>query len=215
MKIRLSHTSVYLSQRKQFLFKIPELTVPFKSRLLITGPSGRGKTTLLHLMAGLLFPAEGSVFWDEKNLKEFSENELCQVRREQFGLVFQKLNLLDHLTALENVRLTLPKGKSSIETALQSLDRLNLKELAQSRAGELSLGEQQRVAIARALAVRPKILLADEPTSSLDDKNTDAVLDALFEVSQNSTLIVVSHDHRLQERFAPHESKLFSSLVTP
>ena len=135
-------------------------------------------------------------------LRALSDEARCHLRRKHVGIVFQKLNLLDHLTACENVLLALPPAPASMAVALSALERLGLKDLAHTSSAAMSLGEQQRVAVARVVASRPDIILADEPTSSLDQINADAVMQALFDVSEGRTLVVVSHDRRIQKRFA-------------
>ncbi len=202
MNIKLSQVTVHLPPSGRFLFRISEFEVAPGAKLLIEGASGKGKTTLLHLMAGLFSPTQGYVFYDEQNIKYLSEEVLCQKRRDHFGIVFQKLNLLDHLTALENVMLTLPRGESFRDLALESLAALQVADKENERAGSLSLGEQQRVAVARVLAKKPNVVLADEPTSSLDDQNAELVIDKLLSGGKDQTVVVVSHDGRLRRRFS-------------
>src|SRR5690349_16260449 len=110
MDIRLSGISVHLPPGNALLFRIPTLEIAFGSRVLMQGPSGKGKTTLLHLMAGLFAPTEGFVHVGDRNLKYLSDAELCRMRRGHYGIIFQKLNLLEHLSALENVLLAVPPG---------------------------------------------------------------------------------------------------------
>jgi ABC-type lipoprotein export system ATPase subunit len=196
--IKLSEVSIILPDNRK-LFKIPTLEIRRGEKCLIEGPSGIGKTTLIHLIAGLLDPTDGYVFVDDKNLRFLSDGERCDLRRQHFGIIFQKLNLLDHLTALENVRITL-RGKDNDDKARAALKSVGMDSFANAITVTLSLGEQQRVAAARILAAAPDFILADEPTSSLDDKNAEAVLDALF-ARPDSTLIMVSHDHRIKARF--------------
>jgi ABC-type lipoprotein export system ATPase subunit len=200
MDIRLSAVKVRLPPDDRPLFHIPALEIPHGSKVLIHGPSGKGKTTLLHLMAGLFLPSEGYVYVGEHNLKSLSDEQRCRLRRQHFGMVFQKLNLIDHLTALENVLLTL-SAQSGPAAAGEALRQVGLETYASHRTAVLSLGEQQRVAVARVIAARPSILLADEPTSSLDAVNARAVLEALWGVPGNPTMIVVSHDERIRTRF--------------
>jgi ABC-type lipoprotein export system ATPase subunit len=182
------------------ILKITEFEVRDKEHILISGPSGRGKSTLLHLLGGLLRPQKGEVFLNGQSLADFSEEQLSTLRKNKFGFVFQKLNLIEHLTALENLLLVMKSP--SKERALEALKRVKLEDKANLWASQLSLGEQQRVAIMRLLLQDPEILLADEPTSSLDDKNANQVMDLLQQAAQGKILIVVSHDRRLQERFS-------------
>jgi putative ABC transport system ATP-binding protein len=199
MDIRLSKIKVVLPKTEKTLFQFSQLDVPFGSKVLIQGASGKGKTTLLHLMAGLFLPDEGHVYWGETCLDNLSEEERAQFRENNAALIFQKLNLIDHLTALENVELALPKN--SKEKAGRALEKVGLQEKKSVLSTFLSLGEQQRVAVSRAIAQNAKVILADEPTSSLDEKNAFQVMDALFEASQEKSLVVVSHDHRITKRF--------------
>lgn len=178
-------------------FKLPELTISSHERVLIKGPSGTGKTTLLHLLAGLYTPLSGEVFWDGESVTKLSENKISHLRKMNMSLVFQNLNLLPYLTATENLELV---GLSK-NAALEMLTALGLKDKSNSRTQSLSLGEQQRIAVARALGLMPAIILADEPTSSLDDKNSEQVMKLLVEGSHNPSVIMVSHDHRVEKYF--------------
>ncbi|WP_413294250.1 ABC transporter ATP-binding protein [Bdellovibrio sp. HCB185ZH] len=178
-------------------FKLPELTIASRERVLIKGPSGTGKTTLLHLLAGLYTPPSGEVFWDGESVTKLSENKISHLRKMNMSLVFQNLNLLPYLTATENLELV---GLSK-NAALEMLTAVGLKDKSNSRTQSLSLGEQQRIAVARALGLMPAIILADEPTSSLDDKNSEQVMKLLVEGSHNPSVIMVSHDHRVEKYF--------------
>jgi ABC-type lipoprotein export system ATPase subunit len=199
MNVQLTHLKCFIPGTNDKLFQIKSLTVPKHSKVLIQGPSGCGKTTLLHVIAGLFEPTEGSVLIEGNDLKKLSEKELSHLRRDSFGIVFQKLNLLDHLTAEENVELILnSKNQKAAESALQ---KVNLHHKKLDRAGFLSLGEQQRVAVARVIAKESSIILADEPTSSLDEKNASEVIDLLLSLPNRPTTIVVSHDSRIRNRF--------------
>jgi putative ABC transport system ATP-binding protein len=178
-------------------FKMPELTIASKERILIKGPSGTGKTTLLHLLAGLYTPQFGEILWDGKSITELSENQISHLRKKNMSLIFQNLNLLPYLTAAENLELV---GLQSTE-ALEMLAAVGLKEKSTSRTQSMSLGEQQRTAVARALGQKPAVILADEPTSSLDDKNAEQVMKLLVEGSHMPSVVMVSHDHRVEKYF--------------
>ena len=199
-KVKVRIPSTAQSPGRQ-LFSISQLKIESGERVVIQGPSGLGKTTLLHLIAGLFAPDEGSVHLGGIDINRLSENERSQMRRQKMSIVFQRLNLISHLNALENVVVAMNSDKPDRETAEKALKRLKMLEHASTLAGNLSLGEQQRVAVARVLAVSPKLVLADEPTSSLDDANAAAVCDALFNIPKDATLVVVSHDHRIAKRF--------------
>ncbi|QLY26933.1 ABC transporter ATP-binding protein [Bdellovibrio sp. KM01] len=178
-------------------FKLPELTIASHERVLIKGPSGTGKTTLLHLLAGLYTPHFGEIFWDGESLAKLSESKISQLRKENMSLIFQNLNLLPYLTATENLELV---GLNK-NAALEMLSAVGLKDKSFSRTQSMSLGEQQRIAVARALGLKPANILADEPTSSLDDKNAEQVMKLLIEGSHHPSVIMVSHDHRVEKYF--------------
>ena len=163
----------------------------------IMGPSGSGKSTLLQIAAGLDRPSRGRVTIGETDLGRLDETALTRFRRTAMAFVFQSYNLLDALTAFDNVALParlaeLPIDRSAV---LDSLDRVGLRDLAQRRPPELSGGQQQRVAIARALYGRPAVLFADEPTGALDRGTGRAVLHLLREVADGGqTVVMVTHD---------------------
>ena len=200
MDVRLAKLSVTLPSGNP-LFTLRPTEFRAGEQVLIQGPSGKGKTTLLHLIAGLFLPSDGYVFVDGQNLSFLSDEARCDLRRQAFGIVFQRLNLLDHLTALENVLLGLPAKEESEAVAMEALQALGMAGFAEQYAAFLSLGEQQRIAVARVVAQRPKIVLADEPTSGLDELNSEAVINSLLNLSDRPTLIVVSHDTRLRPKF--------------
>lgn len=180
------------------LFKFSHLSIPANEKVLIYGPSGSGKTSLLHLIGGLWRPSRGEVLCGGLNLAALSDAELSHFRREKLGFVFQKMNLLEHLTCAENLELVRNQRGESAESVL---GKVGLQEKLSVRAGSLSLGEQQRLAVVRVLLQNPVVVLADEPTSSLDEANAKKVMELLLETSQKKTLIVVSHDSRLQKYF--------------
>ncbi len=172
--------------------------------LAIVGRSGSGKSTLLGLLAGLDLPSSGSVTLAGYMLEALDEDERAQVRAENVGFVFQSFQLLDTLTALENVMLPLELAghRSPLKEAELLLERVGLSHRMGQTPRELSGGEQQRVAIARAFAARPKILFADEPTGNLDSQTGELISDLLFELNreEGATLVLVTHDQRLAKR---------------
>ena len=171
---------------------------------LIMGPSGSGKTTLLSVLGCLLQPQDGSVVVNGKDVTLLSEEERTCIRRDQIGFIFQSFRLFNSLTALENVILALeisgkngPGAWSQAEKCLEVLGMSGKKHL---KPGELSGGEKQRVAIARALMREPKIILADEPTASLDSRAGETITRILHDIAevQQRTVVIVSHDERLR-----------------
>ena len=174
--------------------------------LAIVGASGSGKSTLLGLLAGLDTPSSGDILLMGQNISAANEDQRAKVRLNYVGFVFQSFQLVEHLSALENVQLPLQlKGVSPRDADSQArvwLERVGLGERLNHRPQTLSGGEQQRVALARAFAARPAILFADEPTGSLDDANGQKVIDLLFQLNQDigSTLVLVTHDLALAQR---------------
>lgn len=193
LDIEVKNVKVFLPQGEK-LFDIRHFEIHHGTHLLIQGESGKGKTTFLHMLAGLFIPKEGSVTIGTQILSQLSDKERTELRRKSIGVVFQKLNLLDHLTVEENLEL-LSKSSSQV------LEKVQLQKKSQQRCSSLSQGEQQRVAVARVLAQKPGLILADEPTSSLDATNADFVMKSLKEEAHGKTLIVVSHDHRIEKYF--------------
>lgn len=172
------------------------LSVPAGQWISIVGPSGSGKTTLMNIIGCMDRPSKGTVMLDGRDISQFSAYDLTQVRRETIGLVFQQFHLIGHLTAVENVMVSqyyhsVPDEKE----AMEALDRVGLADRATHLPRQLSGGEQQRVCVARALINYPKVVLADEPTGNLDEKNEHIVL-GIFEQlhREGTTLIVVTHD---------------------
>lgn len=182
-----------------------DLTVQRGEVLLIMGPSGSGKTTLLTMIGGLLRPTSGTVRINGYNITSMKESKLPQVRRHQVGFVFQIFNLLEALSAVENVEVALNlaghSGREARSRAERVLTDLGLGERLHFKPQTLSGGEKQRVSIARALANDPQLILADEPTANLDSRHGHEVVVLLRDIAkkQNRTVIIVSHDHRIRE----------------
>jgi len=181
-----------------------DLAVMPGEAVAVVGASGSGKSTLLALLAGLDTPTAGSVLLDGADLFALDEDARAVLRGRTVGFVFQSFQLLPSLTALENVMLPLElAGRDDAEAeAREILARVGLGERLQHYPKYLSGGEQQRVALARAFVVRPKLLLADEPTGSLDAESGEAVIALLFELNRASgtTLVLVTHDEQLARR---------------
>ncbi len=184
------------------------IDVPDAKALVVIGPSGGGKTTLLRIIAGLERPDSGQVHTDGE-LLHFDEARLLKHRR-SIGVVFQSFNLFPHLTALENVLLPLEQAHGysrteAIETALTILKRFQLDGHAAKKPAQLSGGQQQRVAIARAIAIKPRFLLFDEPTSALDPEMTSEVLDIIGELrDEGRDLLLVTHHMGFARTVADH-----------
>ena len=182
------------------------LTVPAGQAMAIVGPSGSGKSTLLNLIGALDRPSSGEVHLDGRNLTTLSPAELAGIRNTRIGFVFQQHHLLPQCTVLENVLLpALASGNVAAEMsdrAVELLDRVALADRADDRPPLLSGGERQRVALARALINAPSLLLADEPTGSLDRHTSESLIELLVELnrSEGTTLIVVTHSPDLAGR---------------
>ena len=170
----------------------------------VVGASGSGKTTMLGILAGLDLPSAGDVWLDGEEITALSEEQRARVRGRCIGFVFQTFQLIESLSALENVMLPseLRGDAAARDDALQFLARVGLAERVTHYPRELSGGEQQRVAIARAFASRPKVLFADEPTGNLDTATGARVIDLLFDlnVESGATLVLVTHDAALADR---------------
>ncbi len=184
-----------------------DLKIDKGKSLVIVGPSGSGKSTLLNIIGTLDRPTQGRVLLDGQDLAGLDETELARIRNKQIGFVFQLHHLLPQCTVLENVLIpTLadddrPPAKELRERATNLLERVGLKDFLLHRPGELSGGQRQRVAVVRALINRPELLLADEPTGSLDRDASENIGDLLTELnrSEQVTLIVVTHSLKLAE----------------
>lgn len=172
----------------------------------IVGSSGSGKSTLLHILGGLDKPDSGTVFWGDKNLAEMPPDDLAEFRNKNVGFVFQFHHLLPEFTALENVAMpALISGKSLQEAskhALELLDRFGVADRKNHRPTQLSGGEQQRVSMARAVMNNPSLILADEPTGNLDDKNTAIILELLFELRDeyDASILLITHEEEIAQR---------------
>ncbi|MFE6196591.1 ABC transporter ATP-binding protein [Streptomyces sp. NPDC057838] len=183
-----------------------DLTIPDGDRLVIQGPTGGGKSTLLQMLGGLDRPTSGRIVLDGTDLAALPEARLTRVRSESIGFVFQSFNLIPTLTAQENVETALVplgvKPKQRREQAAEALNSVGLGERLAHLPGEMSGGQQQRVAIARALVKKPKVLLADEPTGNLDESMRDEVMDVLERMWEEFglTFIMVTHDSALAKK---------------
>lgn len=195
---------VSLSSGELTILDDVSFTVPAGTSAAIVGTSGSGKSTLLGLMAGLDAPTSGSVTLGTKNLYDLDENARAQWRLNTVSFVFQNFQLLDTLTAVENVMLPLElrHQKNAASLAKEALAQVGLRDRMQHYPKQLSGGEQQRVAIARAFVTEPSLLFADEPTGNLDSRTGAQVADLLFGLNaeRGTTLILVTHDEQLAAR---------------
>ncbi len=193
----------------EFVLRVPELTVKRGAAVAITGASGCGKTTLLHLVAGIRAPLSGSVVVGDVELASLADSARRAMRVRSIGLVFQAFELLDHLNVLDNVLLpyrispALTLDRAARDRAVELLCSVGVGDRLRRFADRLSHGERQRVAVCRALLPRPGLVLADEPTGNLDPANTARVLDILLAYTRDNdaTLVTVTHDHELLDRF--------------
>jgi len=185
-----------------------DLTVQRGDSLAVTGASGVGKSTLLNIMGTLEQPTTGVVRFDHRNVNEMDEAELCELRNRQIGFVFQFHHLLPEFNALENTLMPAliarSTKKSAADMARDILVKVGLEKRLSHRIGELSGGEQQRVAIARALMMRPKLLLADEPTGNLDTATGEEIVELLLELNrdENLAMVIATHNQRFAEKMS-------------
>lgn len=187
------------------VFNFPDITLSKGQNLLILGKSGIGKTTLLHLLAGLLSPVSGSIEIHGVPVHSLSNKELDRFRGQNIGLVFQNNHAIQSLNLVENLKARLFFSKKTISQTviMDLLEQLDILECRDKTIQELSEGQLQRLGIAMAMVHRPGIILADEPTSSLDDDNCNKVMQLLIEQAEinNSNLIVITHDQRIKPLF--------------
>lgn len=181
-----------------------DLTTKRKETISIVGESGSGKTSLIMLIAGLEKATSGKIFFKDHEISKLNEDEVAEIRRKDIGIIFQSFYLIPNYTAVENVALTLElnKFKNPEQKAKNLLDRFGLKHRFNNLPSQLSGGEQQRVAIARAIAMKPELILADEPTGNLDSENSTMIADILFNFAkeEGSSLIIVTHDSNLANK---------------
>lgn len=170
----------------------------------VMGPSGSGKSTLLYILGCLELPSKGSYLFDGKDVLNASDRELSHIRANQIGFVFQTFNLVPALTVYENIELPFfySNHREKIKTAhiLDAVDRVGLRKRITHKPSQLSGGEMQRVAIARALAVKPKLILADEPTGNLDSATSREIMTLFRELHEDgAAIVIVTHDHNVAE----------------
>ena len=204
----------YLDRPENIVLNIPSWSLSTGEQAFVQGPSGGGKSTLLGLLSGMLVPSEGKVTVLGQRLDNMSSRQRDQFRAMHIGYVFQQFNLMPYLNAIDNVLLATQfsnqKNTSLLKSEIKALfNGLNIPEKEWNRpTRDLSIGQQQRVAIARALINKPQILIADEPTSSLDRENSEAFMRLLMSIvaENRMTLLFVSHDQSLATYFTKVES---------
>ena len=199
------------SKNNNFKIFVPKLEVGRGKKVLFLGESGSGKTTLLSLICGFLEPLSGSISINDKIISNLTSTNKDAYRSDNIGIIFQQFNLLPYANVIDNIVLPLyfskqrsKKVENKINAAMNLCDQLRLPEsILNQKASNLSVGQQQRVAVARALIGSPSIIVADEPTSSLDTEAQELFLDLMFDqISKNSsTLLMVSHDKSLTNYF--------------
>lgn len=202
--IALKDIAVQYNDRVRLSF--PEFTLEEGEHCLVLGESGSGKSTLLHVMCGLLKPKQGEVILRDVNLYKLRARQMDHFRGRNIGFIFQEAHLIKSLTVLENLQIVswLAGLKGNPDELQLLLKRLNIADKASSYPFELSRGQLQRAAIARALVNKPALLVADEPTSSLDDRNTALVIELLLKqaATYGAALVIATHDKRIKAKFS-------------
>ena len=209
--IKIDTVKFYWSKRSNFKIFVPNLEIKKGEKVLLLGESGSGKTTILSLICGFLNPLSGNIFINGKTINQLSSKTKDEYRADNIGIIFQQFNLLPYANVVDNVLLPLYFSKvrsnnvpDKREKVIELFKQLRLPDdITQFRASSLSMGQQQRVAVARALIGNPSLIIADEPTSSLDADAQKIFLDLMFQqISENnSTLLMVSHDRSLSDQF--------------
>ena len=201
----LQTRSIRFSYNSLNQFSFPDINLNDGEELLILGKSGVGKTTLIQILAGLLDPNSGSVEYNGVQINNLSSKKIDQFRGQNIGMVFQKPRFVKNISVLDNLLLSLylSRKKQDKERAIDLLEQVGLGHKINNIINDLSQGEQQRAAIALAVVKNPSMILADEPTSSLDDTNCQKTLNLLKQqaITTNAKLITITHDQRLYSQF--------------
>ncbi len=194
-------TMIYDMEKAEKIYALGgfDLTLPDKGLVGIIGPSGSGKSTLMYCLSTLKTPTDGEIIYNGKSLTSLRNSEREQLRRNEFGFVFQRHFLVPYMSALDNVTVAAAKsGRETVEAAKRLLSNFGLSEREfGKRPAKLSGGQRQRAAIARALINRPKVLFADEPTAALDHGNAFAVMEVLRDYAKDSLVLVITHDRSI------------------
>ncbi len=201
----LKSNSIQFTYDGETTFKFPDLNINSGDSLLVLGESGVGKTTFIQILAGLLKPSSGSLELNSINYSNLSSKKMDEFRGKNIGMIFQSPHFVRNISIIENLFLSLHLSNQKLdkEYAENILSQIGLAEKMNSLPDELSQGEQQRAAIALAVIKNPDLILADEPTSSLDDTNCQKIISLLKEqsASKNAKLIIITHDNRLKSQF--------------
>ena len=201
--LKLSRVSLNYNTDNNLINVLQDVSfeVDYKETISIVGESGSGKTSLIMLIGGLEKASSGKIQFKEFEISNLKEDQISEIRRKNIGIVFQSYYLIPNYTALENVSLTLEinKIKNPEQKAKEILDRFGLDQRLNNLPSQLSGGEQQRVAIARSIAMKPQLILADEPTGNLDSENSNLISKILFDYvnEEKASLIIVTHDNYL------------------
>ena len=201
----LAAKSIKYSYNSNNTFEFPDFCLESTEDLLIIGDSGVGKTTFLNILGGLLLPQSGSITLNGTNYSDLNSKDLDKFRGKNIGIIFQSPYFVNNLNLMDNLlfSLFLSKNHKDKNVVIEILNQVGLKDKIYSKPNDLSQGEKQRASIALALVKKPNLILADEPTSSLDDNNCDLVVSLLKEQSQlnKCKLIIITHDARLKKHF--------------
>jgi len=202
MILRAKNIEFYYDSNQKF--QIPDINLDAGDQMLVIGKSGSGKTTILNIISGLLKPKSGSVTIDGTDIYSLKGSQLDKFRGKNIGIIFQKPHILAPLTVEENLQLANFFVKENTQMIEPLLKELGIFDKKKARINTLSEGEAQRVSIARALVNKPKLILADEPTASLDDENAAAVVRLLQTQAKkyNAALIIVTHDQRVKDHIS-------------
>ena len=204
--LKLKNVNLKYQTGKDFIKVLQNINLETKKNesISIVGDSGSGKTSLIMLIGGLEKATSGKIYFKDQEITKLNEDEVSKIRKKNIGIIFQSFYLIPNYTAVENIALTLELNnlKDPYGRAKELLDRFGLKNRFNNLPSQLSGGEQQRVAIARAIAMKPKLILADEPTGNLDSENSQMISDILFKYikEENSSLIMVTHDSKLANK---------------
>ena len=204
LKLKKINLKYQIDKDNISVLKYINLTIKKKETISIVGESGSGKTSLIMLIGGLERATSGKIFFQEQELTKLNEDKVSEIRKKNIGIIFQSFYLIPNYTAVENVSLTLElnKFKNPEKEAKILLERFGLEHRFNNLPSQLSGGEQQRVAIARAIAMKPQLILADEPTGNLDTENSIMISEILFKYvkEEGSSLIMVTHDQKLASK---------------